>query len=367
MKNLITIISFFFALGLFSQNVILKGKTESYFSNKKIKDVQIQILIGDSLIGEAHSNGSFKIAINTRAIIKVLFKKQDYIDKFFLINTKDIPNYYLNKKFTIKADVSIIRKDKYMEDNTIENAVAYAYFNKKYKGFIWDPEYTKKAQVAMDVQVFPLEEVIKLDSALNPKDQKYYFQNGINFYANLTLKPQQVFREQINIKTKSKIKYPVVNGYLYGKYQYFFIQNELDSLNQITKILSPESPQFEDLGKAFKYCKVLDTMILNNKLAATGFWLNLVNYASDENIKSYAKIAVKIKDIEKKFASIEMTDAQLSFYSDLKNAAKAAVQLDQLVTSLKGYELKDPKNYEHPLKLFREQIKILSKNCELMK
>lgn len=348
-----------------AQNVVVKGQTESYYSKKVIKDVKIKTFLGDSLIGEYYSKGSFKVPIKVLGIVKVLFVKEGYIDKFFLINTQEIPRYYLKKKLTLKADISIIQKDKYMVDNELENAVGYAYYNAKYRSFIWDPEYTRKAQIAMDVQVFPLEEVIQLDSAFNKKGKSYYFQNGINYYVNIKTEPENLFKENINYHSASRIKYPVIRGYLYAKYQYYLIEGHLDSANFVYKKLIPGVVDQNDLGAALKKCKHLDTLILDNKLSAIGFWINLINHASVTKIKDYSNIANQIKSIEKKMASIVMTDAELSFYTDLKKVAKLAVQLNQLIGSLNDHERSDPKNYEIALKNFKEQVRVLSKNCEL--
>jgi hypothetical protein len=350
---------------VFAQNVIIKGKTESYFSNKKIKNVQIDISIKDSIINTSISKGTYKIPISAQGIIKVSFKKEGYIDKYFLINTKDIPKYYLEKKYTIKADVSIIKKDKYMEDNTIENAVAYAYFNKKYNGFIWDPEYTKKAQVAMDVKIFPLESVVKLDSSLNRKGKTYFFRNGINYYVNIELNPEQLFSEQINTESASKIKYPVIQGYLYGKFMYQIIQNDLNALNKAHSKIRSNSKPYSSVSEGLKDCKILDTLILQDKYAAIGYWLHLVNYADTAQIEIFCKIAIQLKKIEKHFVNITMTDAELSFYTDIKNTSKRAIQLEQLVSSLKDYEKKDSQFYQEAFLAFKKQVRNLSRNCEL--
>ena len=176
-----------------SQNILLKGKTVNYYNNKKVKGVQISIYKDDSLVQKILSKGNYKIRIQTKGILKVVFTKEGFIEKHFLINAKEIPKYYLDKKYIVKAEVSMTLVDKYMDIDKINTAVGYVYFSSKYQGFIWDPEYTKRAQVAMDAIIFPLDEVVKLDSALNKSNKAYFFQKGINYFINIKTAPYPGF------------------------------------------------------------------------------------------------------------------------------------------------------------------------------
>lgn len=347
------------------QNVWIQGKTTDYYSGKKVKGVQIKVLRNDSLIEEYKNQNKIKIHIQERGVIKVLFEKTGYISKYFLINTKAIPSYYADKKFKVKADVSLAVEDKYMEDNSLENAVGYLYFNKKYKGFIWDPEYTKKAQIAMDAQIFPLEEVVELDEKLNPRKSSYFFQKGINFYANISYKPEQLFIESLDLQSKSPIKSPLIQGYLYGKMTYFILTDDLNGVNTCAKNLNQEQKEYTSIVEAFKDCKRLDTLVLNNKYAAIGYWLNLVNYCDTNDLKHFIQIVSTIEQIQKHFVSIEMTDAELSFYSDFRNALKSGERFKQKINYLRPSELEDPSSYTKELGDFKQQISKLAENSGL--
>lgn len=365
-KSFYILFFLFLPFTLIPQKVIIKGKTISYYSKKKEKNVKIEVNLADTLIGTYHSNGTFKIPVNKKGIIKISFKKEGFIDKFFLINTKDIPKYLSNKKLNLKADVSIIKIDTNMLDNTIPNSVGYAYFSKKYKAFIWDPEYTKKAQVAMDAKVFPLEEVVKLDSALNPKTKKFYFQNGMNILINHTLVNNQFFPSLDKSTSKSKIKKAVQNGYLYCKFQTAILSNQLDEANSYLTELFPTKTPLSSISEALKSCKELNTTILDDEITAIGYWAGLINNIDSSNISSFSKIAVKIKELEKDFVSISMTDGELSFYSDVKSTAKKAIQLNQLLQSLNDHEKKKPENYQALYRSFIDQFMILIRNSELI-
>lgn len=350
-----------------SQNILLKGKTVNYYNNKKVKGVQISIYNDDSLVQKILSNGNYKIRIQTKGILKVVFTKEGFIEKHFLINTKEIPKYYLDKKYLVKAEVSMTLVDKYMDINKINAAVGYVYFSKKYQGFIWDPEYTKRAQVAMDAIIFPLDEVVKLDSALNKSDKAYFFQKGINYYINIKTAPEQFFSESTSKLSNSKIKAPVQQGYYYGKFIYSILEEKLELANKSIQIVTGKANQYENLAQGIKDCKRLDTLILDNKYAGVGYWLNLINYVDTSNIIEFTNIAHTISLLDKQFLSIEMSDAELSFYSDFKTVVKAAEILYQRIKNSTKSEIKNPQHYSFALQKLKESVRILGRNNELTK
>ncbi|MCB0478145.1 MAG: hypothetical protein KDC84_08275 [Crocinitomicaceae bacterium] len=345
-----------------AQNVWIIGKATDYYSHKKIKNVDVSIHQGDTLLSELHSKGSLKIPIHSLGVHKVSFRKEGYIDKFFLISTSDLPKYYLNKKFKIKVDVSLAVIDKIMEDNTLENAVGYIYFNPKYKEFIWDAEYTKRAQIAMDAQIFPLDEVVKLDSSMKAENQSLFYQRGINYYANMQTKPNQWFLDSEIIQSNSKIKAPVIQGYLYGKFTHYLLKEELERVNTIRKEIGLKKENYNDLGEALQDCKRLDTLILNNKYAAVGYWINLSNYSDTTNIEAYTNTIATIQKIAKNWTSPDMTDAELSFYSDLKLVLSSANKLQQKLNYLRPSEIKNPQFYRRELQNFGKDLQRISKN-----
>ncbi len=351
------------------QNVWIKGKTVNYYNDKKIKGVTVSIVNNenDSLVNSIYSKGKFKIQLNQQGIYRVVFSKEGFIEKHFLINSSSIPKYYLDKKYTIQTEMSMTQKDKYMESNTLNSAVGYVYYNKKYRGFIWDAEFTKKAQLAMDVQIFPLDEVVKLDSALNRSSRRLYFQKGINYYINIKSKPEQFFKEALIYRSKSKIKDPVLKGYYYGKMTDALLKDDLTTVNSLAPALKGTSATYISLAEALKDCKNLDTLVLNSKYAAVGYWMNLVNYTDTSDIIAFVNISNTLKIIEKEFVSIEMTDAELSFYSDFKNCMKAVEQLSQKIKNSTQSELDNPESYQYQLDGLKEKVRVLAKNCELLK
>ncbi|MEZ4936079.1 MAG: hypothetical protein R2799_00635 [Crocinitomicaceae bacterium] len=361
MKQLIFTLMCLISVLSFSQNVWINGATIDYYSNKKVKNVEITVFNGDSLLIQSLSKGKFNLKVGAKGLLKIHFHKNGYIDKYFLLNTSDIPKYYLTKKFKIKADVSMAIVDKYMESNTLENAVGYIYFNPKYKEFIWDAEYTKKAQIAMDSRIFPLEEVVSLDSSLNGNQKSLFYQKGINYYTNLRTHPRLWFNESDLKSPSSRLKGQVQTGYLYGAFTYYLINGNMDSLNLLSQKLSIET-NYNNLVEAIKDCKRLDTLILNTKYAAIGYWLNLCNYTDTSEIRSYVQIVSTINTISKYFVSIEMNDSELSFYTDFQKVIKAAEKLRQKLMYLRPSEIKIRSSFNKELQNFGKQLREFSRN-----
>ena len=121
------------------------------------------------------------------------------------------------------------------------------------------------------------------------------------------------------------------------------------------------------MAQGIKDCKRLDTLILDSKYAGVGYWLNLINYVDTSNIIEFTNIAHTISLLDKQFVSIEMSDAELSFYSDFKKVVKAAEILYQRIKNSTKSEIKNPHHYSFALQKLKESVRILGRNNELTK
>ena len=76
-------------------------------------------------------------------IYKIEFSKNEYVSKYVIINTKEIPNKS-RKKITLKADINLFKvKDEINIEFLKTEPVSIAYYNFIKKTLIWDYDYNR--------------------------------------------------------------------------------------------------------------------------------------------------------------------------------------------------------------------------------
>lgn len=74
-------------------------------------------------------------------LFKIEFSKNGYVNKYVIINTKDIPS---KKRIKLKADINLFRKmDRINVEFLKTEPVSIAYYNFIKKSLIWDYDYNR--------------------------------------------------------------------------------------------------------------------------------------------------------------------------------------------------------------------------------
>jgi len=148
-------ITIFGALIIFSSSIIAQNtKTVTLLFSAQIRSVEslgkklnnssAYLFKNNVLIDSIHSKkGKIKFIINDRNVYKIVFSKNEYIDKFVIINSSEVP---INHKVSdrIKADINLFKSENKLESIFLERTpVSIASYNFVKKKILWDFEYNR--------------------------------------------------------------------------------------------------------------------------------------------------------------------------------------------------------------------------------
>ncbi len=127
----------------------LKGATiEIFESNRKIKSIQ------------THDNGKFSIDLDLNKDILVKIKKQGFITKKIIVNTKvDYPN----DEYDFVFQIGMLPKVSGLDINEIKKPVTKISYNKKIEEFDYEKQYTEQVRAELNKLTKKIEELQKQD------------------------------------------------------------------------------------------------------------------------------------------------------------------------------------------------------------
>lgn len=89
------------------------------------------------------SDGKYKLALDTGYVYAVVFRKEGYVTKFIIIDTKEAPLNY-NKKTKLKIDIGLFQAKEHLNvDFLLNEPIGYARYDFVTDKIEWDQEYLK--------------------------------------------------------------------------------------------------------------------------------------------------------------------------------------------------------------------------------
>lgn len=130
----------------------IKGKVLKRYDQKRLKaPVQIQAV---STCGDTNTinikNGKYKLYLSPGCDYEVHYKSEDYVDKYFVVETTHVHPKFRKKRFSLPVDIMMVRKVDGLDTSIYKYAQGKAFFHKVLRTFVWDPEFTSKAIIKAD-------------------------------------------------------------------------------------------------------------------------------------------------------------------------------------------------------------------------
>ncbi|MDF2448502.1 MAG: hypothetical protein K0R26_1006 [Bacteroidota bacterium] len=174
-KSFLLILLIFSGLSSFSQEITVDFEGRVTHDNASLSEVIVQVLQNGKLMTTFKTNhtGNYNIYLPLGNDYLISISKNDYVQKYFSVSTKGIPQEQAGIKFpAIKADVDLLKYYEGVDYSMFNEPITKFYYNKRKDNFDYDKEHLKAKMQAMKLVKEAEKKAIQLAIQKNENKQK---------------------------------------------------------------------------------------------------------------------------------------------------------------------------------------------------
>lgn len=329
----------------------IKGEVVDRFTNKeRVKNVDIIVVNDkkDTLVQEQNKNGKFSIWVPVGEVMEVFFYTADYYPKYFIVNTKGVPEYYRSETYGINAEISLTPFEEEIADATpFDEPMGYVNFSSGKQVFYWDESYTNEIRKYMNVAYLEQARLItdqwinheKLYTVPDKKSKLFVVPSASTFVLRYVFEEQN-FNLAMDHKNLRKGKLVKEFGILLGGMidvdrSYLYQFSDKDKINKANDLVYQVTETNKNTSKdLFIVPKEPEVYLAENLFFKLGQWMELVHISlqakPDLDALNWNLMAQIINADNLEVASY-LSDSILSFIADVKAYREQCIAFEKHV------------------------------------